>query len=195
MPVRKSNVEMRCGWAVGVPDSYVEYHDHEWAVPVRDDLALFERVCLEGFQSGLSWWTILSRREAFREAFQGFDPKVVATFSEAKIAELRLDARIIRHEGKIRAAIGNAKATLALGPSGLSELIWSHQPAISARPTAAGQVPAKTAESVALAKALKATGFGFVGPTTAYALMQACGLVNDHVVGCMAGDRRAVSVP
>lgn len=184
-----SNVEMRCSWAEEVPESYAEYHDREWGVEVRDDRALYERICLEGFQAGLSWWTILSRREAFRELFANFDPEVVATFSDKEIAGLRSDDRIIRHEGKIRAAIGNAEATLALGVGGLTQLVWSHQPAAQVRPASSGQAPTQTPESIALAKALKAARFTFIGPTTAYALMQACGLVNDHVAGCVAGDQ------
>jgi len=187
--------EIRCGWAIGVPTPYVEYHDHEWGVVIRDDQGLYERVCLEGFQAGLSWWTILSRRDAFRELFANFDPSLVATYSEIQIELLLKDPRIIRHEGKIRAAIGNAKASLELGRGGLTDLIWSHQPAVAVRPTTGAQVPSQTPESVSLAKALKKSGFGFIGPTTAYALMQACGLVNDHVVGCAAGDRLGRSVP
>lgn len=179
----------RCTWAVDVPAPYVEYHDREWGVAVRDDRALYERICLEGFQAGLSWWTILSRREAFREVFANFDPEIVATFSDIEIAKLRSDNRIIRHEGKIRAAIGNAEATLRLGVGGLTQLIWSHQPTTQSRPTGGGEVPAQIPESLAMSRALKAVGFRFIGPTTAYALMQACGLVNDHVVGCAAGDR------
>lgn len=195
MPARQSDSEMRCSWAQEAPPVYVEYHDHEWGVVVHDDQALYERICLEGFQAGLSWWTILSRRDAFREAFANFDPQVVATFTEKEIFRLRGDARIIRHEGKIKAAIGNARAVLSLGSGGLTELVWSHRPQVQARPTGAGQVPAQTSDSLALSKALKAAGFGFIGPTTAYALMQACGLVNDHVLGCAAGDRLVASVP
>ena len=184
-----SNKEVRCSWAIGVPEEYANYHDREWGIEVRDDRALYERVCLEGFQAGLSWWTILSRREAFRELFANFDPEVVATFDDGAIARLRGDNRIIRHEGKIRAAIGNAAATLALGTGGLTRLVWSHQPGTQMRPATGDQIPAQTTESVALAKALKAANFTFIGPTTAYALMQACGLVNDHAMGCAAGDR------
>lgn len=195
MLAKESNVEMRCSWAVDVPAAYVDYHDHEWGVAVRDDQALYERICLEGFQAGLSWWTILSRRDAFRDAFANFDPQVVATFAESEIAGLRNDVRIIRHEGKIRAAIGNARVVLALGDGGLTELVWSHRPLTQTRPVEAGQVLAQSVESQMLAKALKAAGFGFIGPTTAYALMQGCGLVNDHVMGCAAGDRLAASVP
>lgn len=194
MPARQNSLETRCGWAVDVPDAYREYHDHEWGVAVRDDQGLYERVCLEGFQAGLSWWTILSRRPAFREVFANFDPAIVATYSPEQVALLRSDERIIRHEGKINAAIGNAKAVLKLGAGGLSELIWSHQPSSQSRPIA-DQILSQTPGSVSLAKALKSAGFGFIGPTTAYALMQACGLVNDHVVGCAAGDRLAASVP
>ncbi len=195
MLASRSNVEVRCSWAVGVPDAYLEYHDSEWGVVVRQDRALYERICLEGFQAGLSWWTILSRRAAFREVFANFDPQVVATFSEREVAKLRIDPRIIRHEGKIKAAIVNAKAVLVLGDGGLTELIWSHQPPLRARPIVGGPILAQSVESIALAKTLKSVGFAFIGPTTAYALMQACGLVNDHVVGCAAGDRLDASVP
>ena len=194
MPARPNNLESRCDWAVDAPAAYIEYHDQEWGVAVRDDRALYERVCLEGFQAGLSWWTILSRRAGFREAFANFDPHVVATFKESEIAELLQDVRIIRHEGKIRAAIGNAKAVLALGDGGLTELIWSHRPPVQSRPIDSAQVPTRSGQSLALSRALKVAGFGFIGPTTAYALMQACGLVNDHVSGCAAGDRLDASV-
>lgn len=195
MLASRSNAEVRCSWAVGVPDAYLEYHDSEWGVEVREDQALYERICLEGFQAGLSWWTILSRRAAFREVFANFDPQVVATFSEREVAKLRIDPRIIRHEGKIKAAIVNAKAVLALGDGRLTELIWSHQPPLRLRPIIGGPILAQSVESIALAKTLKSAGFAFIGPTTAYALMQACGLVNDHVVGCAAGDRLDASVP
>jgi DNA-3-methyladenine glycosylase I len=184
-----SSDETRCSWALGVPEAYANYHDNEWGIEVRDDRALYERVCLEGFQAGLSWWTILSRREAFRELFANFDPEVVSTFDAEAIARLRGDSRIIRHQGKIRAAIGNAAATLALGTDGLTRLVWSHQPGTHSRPATGDQIPTQTTESVALAKALKAANFTFIGPTTAYALMQACGLINAHVMGCAAGDR------
>ena len=184
-----SSEEVRCSWAMGVPEPYAKYHDTEWGIEVRDDRALYERICLEGFQAGLSWWTILSRRGAFRDLFANFDPQVVANFDEQTIDRLRVDDRIIRHEGKIRAAVRNASATLDLGPGGLTQLVWSHQPVIQTRPVAGAQIPAQTSESVALAKALKAANFCFIGPTTAYALMQACGLVNDHAMGCAAGDR------
>jgi DNA-3-methyladenine glycosylase I len=187
--VTESSAGTRCGWALDVPTAYVEYHDHEWGVEVRDDRALYERICLEGFQAGLSWWTILSRREDFRELFANFDPVIVAAFNDARVESLRGDVRIIRHEGKIRAAIGNAKATLQLGSGGLAQLIWSHQPTQTFRPSTGAQIPTQTSESIALAKALKSAGFSFIGPTSAYALMQACGLVNDHTLGCVAGDR------
>ncbi len=179
---------VRCSWAVGVPVEYVQYHDNEWGVPVRDDRGLYERICLEGFQSGLSWWTILQRRPAFREVFAGFDPMVVANFSDEDVARLRSDARIIRHEGKIRAAIANANATLALGAGGLTKLLWSYQPHSHSRPTRGGAMATQSVESVALANRLRELGFRFIGATTSYALMQACGLVNDHVEGCLAGN-------
>jgi DNA-3-methyladenine glycosylase I len=184
-----SNEETRCNWALGAATDYVEYHDQEWGIAIRDDRALYERICLEGFQAGLSWWTILSRREDFRELFANFDPKIVVGFGEVEIASLRTDRRIIRHEGKIRAAIGNAKATLELGTGGLTRLVWSYQPSSRRRPSPLEAIPAQSTESLALARALKSAGYSFIGPTSAYSLMQACGLVNDHILGCVAGDR------
>ncbi|HUW78938.1 MAG TPA: DNA-3-methyladenine glycosylase I [Candidatus Nanopelagicaceae bacterium] len=183
------HVGNRCSWAVGVAEAYVDYHDHEWGQPVMDDRGLFERVCLEGFQAGLSWWTILSRRPDFRLLFADFDPEIVANYQEGQILSLSGDSRIIRHQGKIRAAIGNARATINLGAGGLTQLVWSHQPTPGLRPASAKEIPTQSVESIALAKALKAAGFSFTGPTSAYALMQACGLVNDHTLGCPAGDR------
>lgn len=166
---------------------YEEYHDTEWAVPVHGDTALFERLALEGFQSGLSWITVLRKRPAFREVFAGFDPVAVAAFGEPDVERLLGDARIIRNRQKITATIDNARALLALQESGrtLDELIWSFAPpARRERPATWGDVPGLTPESTALSKALKKQGFRFVGPTTAYAAMQACGLVDDHLATC-----------
>jgi DNA-3-methyladenine glycosylase I len=173
----------RCWWATGTAD-YVVYHDEEWGRPVRDDRGLYERLTLEAFQSGLSWLTVLRKREGFRRAFAGFDPPTVAAFEEADVQRLLADASIIRHRGKVEAAIHNARAVAALAPGELTELVWSHAPAPRPRPRTRDEVPATTPESAALAKALKAAGLRFVGPTTAYALMQACGLVDDHAEGC-----------
>ena len=170
----------RCWWAVSAPE-YVAYHDLEWGRPVRDDQGLYERMCLEAFQSGLAWITILRKREGFRAAFADFDPAVVAQFGEDDVARLMADAAIVRNRAKILATIANARAALDVP---LGELIWSFAPPARSRPRSRAEVPAVTPESTALAKALKREGFRFVGPTTAYALMQACGLVDDHVDGC-----------
>lgn len=177
----------RCPWGVA-PVEYRAYHDEEWGRPVRGDDALFERLCLEAFQSGLSWLTILRRREGFRAAFAGFEIVRVAAFGEADVGRLLGDARIVRNRRKIEAAIHNARVAAGWGAGELTELIWSHAPGEGAHivPRRTGDVPTTTPESVALAKALKERGFRFVGPTTAYALMQACGLVNDHLAGCHA---------
>jgi DNA-3-methyladenine glycosylase I len=160
----------RCRWAVSAPE-YVGYHDEEWGRPVRDERGLYERLCLEGFQSGLSWLTILRKRESFRAAFAGFDPDAVARFGDRDVERLLGDAGIVRHRGKIEAAIANAHGVLALREAGapLHELMWEYRDAPDAKE---------------LSKRLKAAGFRFVGPTTAYAAMQACGIVNDHVAGC-----------
>jgi DNA-3-methyladenine glycosylase I len=176
----------RCAWATSTPD-YVAYHDEEWGRPVRDDRALYEKLCLEAFQSGLSWLTILRKRPAFREAFAGFDPERVAAFGDRDVARLMADAGIVRNRAKIDAAIHNARAVAALEVP-LSDLLWSFAPEPDGRPApeTLADVPAVTPESTAMAKELKRRGFRFVGPTTAYALMQACGLVNDHLAGCAA---------
>jgi DNA-3-methyladenine glycosylase I len=174
----------RCPWAASAPD-YVEYHDKEWGRPLKGDDALFERICLEAFQSGLSWLTILRKRPAFRTAFAGFVIAEVAQFGPKDVERLLGDAGIVRNRAKIDAAIANAKAAAAL-PGGLSELIWAHAPDPGPAPVRTGEVPAVTEASTGLAKALKRAGFRFVGPTTCYALMQACGLVNDHLADCYA---------
>ena len=167
-------------------DDYLAYHDDEWGRPVRGDRALYERITLEAFQSGLSWLTILRKRPAFRLAFAGFDPHIVAGFDEADALRLMADAGIVRNRAKIDAAVANARAVVALGDGALTELLWSHAPAEHPAPVTLADVPAVTAESTALAKALRREGFRFVGPTTAYAAMQACGLVDDHLEGCCA---------
>jgi len=160
------------------------YHDEEWGRPVTDERGLFERVCLEAFQSGLSWSTILAKREGFRAAFAGFEPDAVAAFGDADVARLMGDAGIVRNRAKIDAAIANARAVVALRAADepFAALVWSFAPAPGRAPKP-GEIPAVTPESTALAKALKRAGFRFVGPTTAYAAMQACGLVNAHVAG------------
>ncbi len=176
---------LRCPWAGSTPD-YVAYHDEEWGQPLRGDDALFERMCLEAFQSGLSWLTILRKRPAFRTAFADFSIERVAAFDEDDVTRLLADTGIVRNRLKINAAIANARTAAALD-GGLSDLIWSYAPEKPApAPRHTGDVPALTPESTALAKALKKAGFVFVGPTTCYALMQACGLVDDHLTDCHA---------
>ena len=172
----------RCGWAGSTPD-YLAYHDEEWGVPLHGEQALYERMTLEGFQSGLSWITILRKRPAFRQAFADFDPKVVADFTEADIERLMADAGIVRNRAKILATINNANAVLALD-GGLDELLWSFAPAGHRPPRNNSEVRASTEESVAMSKRLKKLGFGFVGPTTCYAMMQATGMVDDHLADC-----------
>jgi DNA-3-methyladenine glycosylase I len=176
----------RCPWALG-SDDYIAYHDEEWGRPVHGDAALYERLTLEGFQSGLSWLTILRKRPAFRRAFAGFDPDVVATFDDSDVERLMADSSIVRNRRKIESTVANARALVALrmneGDGALDRLIWSYA-ADGAAPETVDDVPAQTADSKALAKALKRYDFGFVGPTTCYAAMQACGVVNDHLAGC-----------
>ena len=177
----------RCSW-VGTDAEYQRYHDEEWGVPLHGDRAVFEKISLEGFQAGLSWITILRRRPGFREAFDGFDIDTIAAYDEADVERLMLDVRIIRNRAKVLATIGNARVTVDLTrdhPGALDDLIWSFAPSDDRpRPRAWVDVPAVTAESVALSKALKKLGFRFVGPTTMYALMQSAGLVDDHLEGC-----------
>ena len=171
---------IRCSWGNGSAE-YAAYHDDEWGRPAGDDRRLFEKLCLEGFQSGLAWITILRKRDAFREVFAGFDIERVAHFDESDVGQLLGDARIVRHEGKIRSTINNAQRSLEVTADvgSLGALVWSFEPA-PAPPTDAATTP----ESVALAKELKRRGFTFVGPTTAYAFMQSMGLVNDHAEAC-----------
>ncbi len=185
-PVTGEDGLARCPWGLSAPD-YAGYHDTEWGRPVHGDDALYERLCLEAFQSGLSWLTILRRREGFRAAFAGFRAAEVALFTDADRDRLLADPGIIRNRAKIDAAIANARAVLAID-GGLDALVWSHAPDAGTRPAplTLADVPATTAASTALAKDLKKHGIRFVGPTTAYALMQACGLVNDHLAGCHA---------
>ena len=172
----------RCGWC-GDDPLYRAYHDDEWGREKRGDDALFELLSLEGFQAGLSWLTILRKREGFRRAFAGFSIERVADFDERDIDRLLGDAGIVRHRGKIEATIGNAAAALAL-PAGLSDLVWEYAPRRGTRPRELGEIQAATQESTALSKDLKRRGFRFVGPTTVYAFMQSAGLVDDHLEGC-----------
>lgn len=182
-PVVGADGRARCPWSAQQPD-YAEYHDGEWGVPLRGVSELFERITLEAFQSGLSWLTILRKRPAFRRAFAGFDPAAVAAFTDADRERLLADAGIVRNRAKIDAAINNARAVLELDRP-LDDLVWSFAPPPrTGRPTRLGDVPATTPESEAMAKELKRRGFAFVGPTTCYAMMQATGMVDDHLEGC-----------
>jgi DNA-3-methyladenine glycosylase I len=180
----------RCAWANSAPE-YVTYHDEEWGTPLHGDDALFERLCLEAFQSGLSWITILRKRESFRAAFDGFSIAKVAAFSDADATRLLGDAGIVRNRMKIDAALHNAKVALDL-PDGLAALLWSYAPEPRPRPVTRAGVLASTPESKAMAKGLKKLGFRFVGPTTAHALMQATGMVDDHIEGCFVPPVRPV---
>ena len=178
----------RCGWATSDPE-YQRYHDEEWGTPLHGDRALFEKLCLEGFQAGLSWITILRRRPGFREAFAGFDPAVLAGWGDAEVERLMQDTRIIRNRAKIEATLSNARTLQALvaeeGDGALDRLIWSFAPPPrGTRPESLADLPALTPESTTLSKELRRRGFRFVGPTTLYALMQSAGLVDDHVAGC-----------
>ncbi|HWA19146.1 MAG TPA: DNA-3-methyladenine glycosylase I [Devosia sp.] len=176
---------VRCAWGNSAPD-YLDYHDREWGRPVTDDNRLFEKLCLEGFQSGLSWLTILRKRENFRKAFRGFDIAKVARMGEDDIQRLLQDAGIIRHRGKIASTINNAKQAWAIQKEfgSLAAYIWRFEPRHDGKKVVAGQIPSETDASKALSKDLRKRGFSFVGPTTVYAFMQAMGLVNDHVDGC-----------
>jgi len=179
---------VRCPWP-GEHDDYLAYHDHEWGRPVVDDVRLFEKVCLEGFQAGLSWLTILRKRENFRAAFAGFDPAVVASFGSSDVERLLGDAGIVRHRGKIQSTINNARRALELAAEfgSLAAYLWGFEPAGQLR-TASGEIPSTTAESTALSRDLKRRGWSFVGPTTIYALMQAMGMANDHLSDCAFHD-------
>jgi DNA-3-methyladenine glycosylase I len=179
---------IRC-WDASDP-LYLAYHDEEWGRPVRDERGLYERLTLEGFQSGLSWYTILRKREAFRRAFRGFDPDRVARFGEKDVERLLGDEGIVRHRGKIEAAIANARATVALRKSDatLQELVWESAPPRHRAPRSHADWLASSPESTALAKRLRTAGFRFVGPTTVHATLQACGVINDHLASCWVRD-------
>jgi DNA-3-methyladenine glycosylase I len=183
---------VRCDWAVGRPGPdfllYREYHDQEWGQPLRGRVPLFERMSLEAFQSGLSWLIILRKRENFRQAFDGFDIETVARYTDADVARLMADQGIVRNRAKIEATIANAQAAADIDD--LSELLWSFAPPPRPRPATLADVPATTAESTAMARELKRLGFRFVGPTTAYALMQATGMVDDHLRACWVSSAR-----
>ncbi|MGD9696262.1 MAG: DNA-3-methyladenine glycosylase I [Thermoleophilia bacterium] len=185
----------RCPWGAG--DALMRaYHDEEWGVPGHGERALFERISLEAFQSGLSWMTILRKREAFREVFHGFDPDAVAAFTADDVERLMGDARIVRNRAKIEAAVANARAVVAMrGEGGVERVVWAHRPAPAPAPATMADVPAATDGSRALARDLKRRGVAFVGPTTAYALMQALGLVDDHLDGCHRRGAAAGVVP
>ena len=173
----------RCSWATSTPD-YVAYHDDEWGTTLHGDVELFERMSLEAFQSGLSWLIILRKRPGFRAAFAGFDLETVAGFDESDVARLLGDAAVVRNRSKIESTISNARIALDAVPEGLDALLWSFAPADHVRPRDLAQVASTSPESTAMAKELKRRGFRFVGPTTAYALMQATGMVDDHVADC-----------
>ena len=183
-PVPGPDGQPRCPWALSTPE-YLGYHDEEWGRPVRDDTGMFERLCLEAFQSGLSWLTILRKRENFRAAFDGFKIDVVAGYGPPEKARLLADAGIVRNRAKIDAAIGNARAALEL-PAGLTELVWAHAPDAAGRaaPQTLEELPSATPESKALSRELKRHGFTFTGPVTVYSTMQAAGCVDDHLAGC-----------
>lgn len=189
-PMAGADGRMRCPWALSAPD-YCSYHDYEWAVPVHGEASLFERLSLEAFQSGLSWLTILRKRDAFRRAFAGFDPATVAAFTADDVARLLTDASIVRNRVKIQATVRNARAVTELGED-LDALLWSFAPDRAGRsaPRTVADVPARTRESEAMASTLRRRGFTFVGPVTCHALMQATGMVDDHLVGCF---RRAAT--
>jgi DNA-3-methyladenine glycosylase I len=193
LPVAGPDGLLRCPWSLSSPD-YLSYHDEEWGRPVRDDTGIFERLCLEAFQSGLSWLTILRKRENFRVAFRSFDIEAVAGFGPDDIARLLADPGIVRNRAKIEAAIANAQAAQRL-PDGLADLVWQYRDDQAAAPVSLADVPATTSQSKALAKDLRGRGFRFTGPVTAYATMQACGIVNDHLAGCFSRNRVAGSRP
>lgn len=188
--VNAADGKPRCGWCAAAPE-FFEYHDNEWGYPVKDEFRLFEKLCLESFQSGLSWRTILAKREAFREAFDGFDYRQVAKFKQRKINQLLKNEGIVRHRGKIEAVINNAQQACKLADteSSLAAYVWSFEPDTDSLdpPQTVSTSPA----SVALSKDLKQRGWKFVGPTTAFAFMQAMGLINDHATGCVMRDKAA----
>ncbi len=179
--------KLRCPWGLSTPD-YLAYHDEEWGRPVRGDTAIFERLCLEGFQSGLSWLTILRKRENFRAAFAGFDAVAIAAFGDEDVARLLADPGIVRNRAKISAVISNARAVLEL-PDGLTALVWKYAGEEGHAPRTLAEVPSATPASKALSAELRRHGFTFTGPVTAYATMQACGIVNDHLAACFCRGR------
>ncbi len=186
-PVPGPDGRLRCPWGLSAPE-YIAYHDEEWGREVRGDTAIFERLCLEGFQSGLSWLTILRKRENFRAAFAGFDAAAVAAFGAQDVARLLADKGIVRNRAKINAVISNARAALEL-PEGLTVLVWKYAGQEGRVPRTLAEVPSTTPASKALSVELKRHGFTFTGPVTAYATMQACGIVNDHLADCFCRDR------
>jgi DNA-3-methyladenine glycosylase I len=181
-PVNGPDGQPRCPWALSTAE-YVSYHDLEWGKPVRDDTGMFERISLEAFQSGLSWLTILRKRENFRAAFRGFDLAAVAAFGADDVVRLLADVGIVRNRAKIEATMNNARAALEL-PDGLAATVWRHAGGQQAAPQSLQDVPAWTPESKALSAELRKNGFRFTGPVTAYATMQACGVIDDHLAGC-----------
>jgi DNA-3-methyladenine glycosylase I len=182
-PVAGPDGRLRCPWGLSSPE-YLGYHDDEWGRPIRDDHGIYERLCLEAFMSGLSWLTILRKRENFRAAFDGFDMKTVAAYGADDVARLLADAGIVRNRAKIDATITNAGAALAV-PAGLAALVWSYAPRVSPpAPATLEELPAASAEAKALSRELKRRGFAFTGPVTVYSTMQACGVVDDHLAGC-----------
>ncbi len=193
----KAETEARCGWC-GNEQIYVDYHDHEWGVPERDSRALWEKLILDGFQAGLSWITILKKRDSFRAAFDGFRPEIIASWGEADIARLLSNPAIVRHRGKIAGAITSAQAYQRIHQrEGFAHFIWKFQDGqvVQNHWRTLAEVPAQTATSQAMAKALKAEGFSFCGPTILYAFMQASGMVNDHLVSCPCHARLAARDP
>ena len=186
-PVAGPDGKLRCPWGLSAPE-YIAYHDEEWGRPLHGDTAIFERLCLEGFQSGLSWLTILRKRENFRAAFSGFEASAVAAFGDEDFARLMADAGIVRNRAKINAVIANARAALGL-PDGLDALVWKYAGEPGPAPRTMADLPSSTPASKALSAELKRYGFTFTGPVTAYATMQACGIVNDHLAGCFYRDR------
>lgn len=175
---------LRCPWSLTTPD-YLRYHDQEWGKPVRSDNGLFERLCLEAFQSGLSWLTILRKRENFRRAFAAFDIEAVARFGAADVRRLLADQGIVRNRAKIDAAVANAQAALGLA-GGLAARVWKYADSAAPAPVSLADVPSSTSASRSLAKELRSLGFRFTGPVTVYATMQACGIVNDHLADCVS---------
>ena len=186
-PAEGPDGKLRCPWALNVPE-YLAYHDEEWGRPLHGDTAIFERLCLEGFQSGLSWLTILRKRENFRAAFAGFEPRAVAAFGEQDVARLMADTGSVRTRAKINAVITNARAALGLS-DGLDALVWQYAGEPGPAPQTLADLPAATPASKALSAELKRHGFTFTGPVTAYATMQACGIVNDHLAACFRRNR------